>query len=103
MTLVVTENLSREQQELPCSTKHSSTPPTALWVDRYRPQKFTELLGDDRVHREVLSWVKEWDYCVFGKSKGRGKKRARDDVNGEDVDQWKRPQQKVSSQLLLDM
>ena len=66
-----------------------------MWVDRYRPQRFTELLGDDRVHREVLTWVKEWDYCVFGKSKNRGRKRTRDDVDGENSDPWRRPPQKV--------
>ncbi|KAI0780454.1 P-loop containing nucleoside triphosphate hydrolase protein [Trametes elegans] len=68
---------------------------TALWVDRYRPNRFTELLGDDRVHREVLSWVKEWDCCVFGRGKARGKKRARGDEDGENLDQWRRPKEKL--------
>src|SRR5258708_19663253 len=45
-----------------------------LWVDRYRPKCFTDLLGDERVHRDVLAWVKQWDLCVFGK--GKGKKRS---------------------------
>ena len=65
-----------------------------LWVDRYRPKRFTDLLGDERVHREVLAWVKQWDVCVFGK--GKGKKRAR---NGEmftsPEDELGRPQEKV--------
>ncbi|KAN0064727.1 Chromosome transmission fidelity protein 18 [Thecaphora frezii] len=39
--------------------------PSLLWVDRYRPRKFTELLGDERLHRDVLGWLKEWDECVF--------------------------------------
>ncbi|GAA6010908.1 hypothetical protein JCM11491_004595 [Sporobolomyces phaffii] len=38
---------------------------TQLWTDRYRPKKFTDLLGDERVHRSALSWLKEWDNCVF--------------------------------------
>ena len=59
-------------------------------MDRYRPKRYLDLLGDDRVHREVMSWVKEWDYCVFGKSKG--KKRARDDEN---LDEFRRPREKV--------
>ena len=75
----------------------ATTTNTLMWVDRYRPARFTELLGDDRVHREVLSWVKEWDSCVFGRNKNRGRKRARDDANGENLDQWRRPQEKVSS------
>lgn len=36
-----------------------------LWVDKYRPQKYTHLMGDERLNREVLRWVKQWDYCVF--------------------------------------
>jgi chromosome transmission fidelity protein 18 len=56
----------------PCSSRTEET----LWVDRYRPKRFTDLLGDERVHREVLAWVKQWDVCVFGK--GKGKRRARD-------------------------
>lgn len=72
----------------------SSRPEETLWVDRYRPKRFTDLLGDERVHREVLGWVKQWDHCVFGK--GKGKKRARDEerfVNQED--ELCRPQEKV--------
>jgi len=77
------------------SDPSSSRTEETLWVDRYRPKRFTDLLGDERVHREVLAWVKEWDLCVFGK--GKGKKRARDEerfMNSED--ELGRPQEKVS-------
>ena len=87
----------RDAAELQKPARHTTAPGAALWVDRYRPQRFTELLGDDRVHREVLSWVKEWDYCVFGRSKGRGRKRSREDADGENLDLWRRPVQKVST------
>ena len=77
------------------SSDHSSSrTEDTLWVDRYRPKRFTDLLGDERVHREVLAWVKQWDLCVFGK--GKGKKRARDGerlMNSED--ELCRPQEKV--------
>ena len=62
-----------------------------LWVDRYRPQQYTDLLGDDRVHREVMAWVKEWDYCVFGKSKGKQKMTE----DGQRLDGYRRPQERV--------
>ncbi|EKM54246.1 uncharacterized protein PHACADRAFT_210061 [Phanerochaete carnosa HHB-10118-sp] len=63
---------------------------STLWVDRYRPQRYIDLLGDDRLHREVMAWVKEWDYCVFGKRKGS--KRARDEEN---LDEHRRPKEKI--------
>ncbi|KAF9651533.1 P-loop containing nucleoside triphosphate hydrolase protein [Thelephora ganbajun] len=62
-----------------------------LWVDRYRPQQYTDLLGDDRVHREVMAWVKEWDYCVFGKSKGKQKVTE----DGQYFDEYRRPREKL--------
>lgn len=39
-----------------------------------------------------MAWVKEWDHCVFGSAKSRGKKRARDDDN---PDPYQRPQEKI--------
>ena len=44
------------------------------------------------MHREVMAWVKEWDYCVFGAAKTRGKKRARDE---EHTDPYKRPDERI--------
>ncbi|KAG0243590.1 hypothetical protein BGW41_001801 [Actinomortierella wolfii] len=38
-----------------------------LWVDKYRPRHYTDLMGDEHINREVLSWIKEWDQCVFGR------------------------------------
>ncbi|KZT27298.1 P-loop containing nucleoside triphosphate hydrolase protein [Neolentinus lepideus HHB14362 ss-1] len=78
-------------QEAPKSTK---SPQNKLWVDRYRPKVFADLLGDERVHRETMAWVKEWDWCVFGKKKG--KKRARDDDQNVDYnDEYHRPRERI--------
>jgi hypothetical protein len=53
-----------------------------------------ELLGNDRVAREMMAWVKQWDFCVFGKKKG--KKRPRDDdENYNPDDEYHRPREKV--------
>ncbi|KAI0053851.1 P-loop containing nucleoside triphosphate hydrolase protein [Auriscalpium vulgare] len=87
--------LAKEDDDDPATA--SSATEDSLWVDRYRPKRFTELLGDERVHREVLGWVKEWDHCVFGKSKTKGKKRARDgeETNLLQEDALHRPQEKI--------
>ena len=53
------------------SAPSSSKVHDKLWVDEYRPQQYTVLLGDDKAHREIMAWIKEWDYCVFGRSKGK--------------------------------
>ncbi|THG93472.1 hypothetical protein EW026_g7776 [Hermanssonia centrifuga] len=83
--------ISQNEVVAPASSiDNSEDQETTLWVDRYRPKRFTDLLGDDRVHREVMAWVKEWDYCVFGKKKG--KKRARDEEN---LDDHHRPREKL--------
>ncbi|CAK7336240.1 unnamed protein product [Dovyalis caffra] len=37
-----------------------------LWVDKYAPNSFTELLSDEQTNREVLLWLKQWDSSVFG-------------------------------------
>lgn len=37
-----------------------------LLVDKYAPQRYVDLLSDERTNREVLGWLKSWDRCVFG-------------------------------------
>ena len=38
---------------------------TMLWTEKYRARKFTDLVGDERTHRDVLRWFKGWDPVVF--------------------------------------
>ncbi|ETW86126.1 hypothetical protein HETIRDRAFT_308576, partial [Heterobasidion irregulare TC 32-1] len=72
----------------------TAKPKDTLWVDRYRPKRFTELLGDERLHREVMAWVKEWDPCVFGVRKN--KKRPRDEEETYlPPDPFHRPREKI--------
>ncbi|KAJ7583006.1 hypothetical protein C8J56DRAFT_1015638 [Mycena floridula] len=65
-----------------------------LWVDRYRPQRFTDLMGNERVAREAMAWVKQWDRCVFGRKKAKKRMKA-DDEPEEEPDEFHRPQQKL--------
>lgn len=94
-----------------------------MWVDRYRPTKFTDLLGDEvrfaspdgrplgtyadglllplqRVNRETMSWLKEWDQCVFKRKPPRVKKRGMEDADKDGInfnpDPLGRPKEKVS-------
>ena len=36
-----------------------------LWTEKYRARKYFDLVGDERTHRDVLRWVKNWDPIVF--------------------------------------
>ncbi|KAL0066480.1 Chromosome transmission fidelity protein 18 [Marasmius tenuissimus] len=52
-------------------------------------------MGNERVARETLAWVKQWDWCVFGKS-NKGKKRAREgDEVANEQDEYHRPKEKI--------
>lgn len=36
-----------------------------MWVDKYRPQKYVDLLSDESTNRTILKWLKMWDQVVF--------------------------------------
>ena len=38
-----------------------------LWVEKFRPRNFLELLSDDGTNRTLLRWLKLWDKVVFNK------------------------------------
>uniref|UniRef100_A0A673A3X1 Chromosome transmission fidelity protein 18 homolog n=1 Tax=Sphaeramia orbicularis TaxID=375764 RepID=A0A673A3X1_9TELE len=42
---------------------------TRLWVDRFSPRHYTELLSDDFTNRCLLKWLKLWDTVVFGRER----------------------------------
>lgn len=44
------------------SAVHSES---SLWVDKYKANNFSELLSDSSVNRNILTWLKMWDECVF--------------------------------------
>jgi len=40
-----------------------------LWVNTYGPEKFRDLLSNQKVNREALRWLKKWDPIVFDRVK----------------------------------
>ena len=49
------------------STSGSKIKDSTLWVDKYRPKKYMELLTDESVNKSLLYWLKLWDKIVFGR------------------------------------
>ena len=62
-----------------------------MWVDKYMPRSFLELLGDEEINREVVKWLKCWDRCVFGDRTGEAPGRA---AKGRPA-QGSRPEEKI--------
>ncbi|KAH9271827.1 hypothetical protein BASA83_005929 [Batrachochytrium salamandrivorans] len=74
-----------------------------LWVDKYRPRMYVDMVGDERLNREVLTWVKQWDYCVFGKpvkrtlenmNQSKFRKKSLFE-NNKPADKLKRPERRI--------
>ena len=36
-----------------------------LWVDKYAPRSYMDLLTDDITNRKVMTWLKSWDQVAF--------------------------------------
>lgn len=46
-----------------------------LWVDKYRPRSYLELLSDETVNRQFLYWLKLWDKVVFNRNITKPKRK----------------------------
>lgn len=46
----------------------------SLWVDKYKPKKYLELLSDENINRKFLHWLKLWDKIVFHREPVKTKK-----------------------------
>uniref|UniRef100_A0A6B2KXR2 AAA+ ATPase domain-containing protein n=1 Tax=Arcella intermedia TaxID=1963864 RepID=A0A6B2KXR2_9EUKA len=57
-------NLSKNKQDHYSMEEQDSS---NLWVDKYSPNGFIDLLSDGKTNREVLVWMKQWDPHVFKK------------------------------------
>ncbi|KAL4974248.1 hypothetical protein BDW66DRAFT_140377 [Aspergillus desertorum] len=51
--------------EVPIGNKRSKMLSTAMWTEKYRARKYTELIGDERTNRSILRWLRGWDPIVY--------------------------------------
>uniref|UniRef100_A0A182JLN0 AAA+ ATPase domain-containing protein n=1 Tax=Anopheles atroparvus TaxID=41427 RepID=A0A182JLN0_ANOAO len=40
---------------------------SVLWVEKYRPRRYIDLLSDESTNRSLLQWLKLWDKAVFNR------------------------------------
>jgi DNA polymerase III delta prime subunit len=69
-SLVEAEEREERMKKLESSSVQDTTIFVAgskLWVDKYSPKSFTDLLSEEFMNRKVLVWLKEWSGTVFGK------------------------------------
>ncbi|XP_053132152.1 chromosome transmission fidelity protein 18 homolog isoform X2 [Hemicordylus capensis] len=58
-----------EEESCPGEAEKDGSSLHSLWVDRFAPRHYMELLSDDYTNRCLLKWLKLWDTVVFGKEK----------------------------------
>ncbi|XP_031462463.1 chromosome transmission fidelity protein 18 homolog isoform X1 [Phasianus colchicus] len=71
LTEIITSSLETgdEATEQPGDMIEEEPTPHCLWVDKFAPRRYIELLSDDYTNRCLLKWLKLWDTVVFGKEK----------------------------------
>ncbi|KAJ2585352.1 Chromosome transmission fidelity protein 18, partial [Coemansia sp. RSA 1804] len=80
--------------------QHGTLPPSSssssmLWVDKYRARTFVDLVSDERTNRAVMQWLKEWDYCVFGRGGDSGGGGGGGGGADGNTDRWRRPLRRI--------
>ncbi|XP_021267350.1 chromosome transmission fidelity protein 18 homolog [Numida meleagris] len=111
---------SDEAMEQPRNTDEEEPAPHCLWVDKFAPRRYMELLSDDYTNRCLLKWLKLWDTVVFGReqpvkkakpgaethppfkqpkeqqNKWKTKAQLTEEILEAELDQHKRPKYKVA-------
>ncbi|KTA97666.1 Chromosome transmission fidelity protein 18 [Nakaseomyces glabratus] len=41
------------------------SPDCTLWVEKWRPKKFMDLVGNEKNNRRILKWLRQWNFAVF--------------------------------------
>ncbi|CAL1280860.1 unnamed protein product [Larinioides sclopetarius] len=80
---VMEEQAQKEQEErqidndcVMIEENKENIPEHSLWVEKYRPLSYMNLLSEEGINRTLLQWLKLWDKIVFGKEKKVKKKTA---------------------------
>ncbi|XP_076063248.1 chromosome transmission fidelity protein 18 homolog isoform X2 [Oratosquilla oratoria] len=84
--IVSASNQNAEDSGMDSGIEDSDSPTEALWVERFKPKHYLDLLSDESTNRTVLQWIKMWDKIVFGivkKVKKKDEKKDNKDKDGK--------------------
>ncbi|EDV57669.1 chromosome transmission fidelity protein 18 homolog [Drosophila erecta] len=79
--IVLSRAAAAEDPDVTLVNSNSNSEIGRLWVDKYKPRKYIDLLSDEMTNRSLLYWLKMWDKVVFGKA--FHSKREQEAVTGE--------------------
>lgn len=110
MIRIKTAAQARARQEEDSGTESGEEAEKAeLWVEKFKPRSYTQLLSDDGTNRVLLQWLKLWDSVVFNKEQKKPKPPPTEGEEDkykdfgvnlpevlEEYDSMGRPQQRVS-------
>ena len=51
----------------PSQNKESNNEISLLYTEKYKPKHYSDLLTEEKINREILTWVKSWDDVVFNR------------------------------------
>ncbi|KAK3091861.1 hypothetical protein FSP39_023205 [Pinctada imbricata] len=109
---LLTNNLKEKENDrignVPVDDDDHSHVKKLLWVEKYAPAKYLDLLSEESINRILLHWLKLWDFLVFGKEKKVRKKEKEAEKKGnkdfkkkklpevtDELDKQNRPVQKI--------
>ena len=75
------------------STRTSKIGSDTLWVEKWRPKKFLDLVGNEKTNRRMLGWLRQWTPAVFKEQ--LPKLPTENEENNMELDPLKRPQKKI--------
>ncbi|GMM57400.1 hypothetical protein DAKH74_040160 [Maudiozyma humilis] len=82
-------------------TSTTTTGPTDLWVERWRPHGFLDLVGNEKANRRVLKWLRDWAPLVHKERRIEPPAQDTTDRNGDDEFELPDPLLRPRRRILL--
>lgn len=66
-----------------------------LWVEKWRPNSFLDLVGNEKTNRRILRWLRQWSYAVFKEELPKPPTKFDNFVGEEIIDHLQRPSKRI--------